>query len=48
MIGSYAGLSFMDFVMSLALVCLVCLVVLFVFTRLIWGKAYASANIQNV
>ena len=48
MIGSYAGLSFMDFVMALALVCVVSLIVLLVFTRLIWGKAYASANIQNV
>ncbi len=48
MIGSYAGLSFMDFVTALALVCLISLIVLLVFTRLIWGKAYASANIQNV
>ena len=48
MIGSYAGLSFMDFVVALAVVCVVCLVVLFVFTRLVWGKAYASANVQNV
>jgi hypothetical protein len=38
MIGSYAGLTFMDFVIALALVCVVTMIVLFVFTKLVWGK----------
>ena len=48
MIGSYAGLTFMDFVMALALVCAVSMVVLFVFTKLVWGKEYGSAKVENV
>ena len=48
MIGSYAGLTFMDFVIALALVCGVCMVVLIIFTKLVWGKAYASAKVENV
>ena len=48
MIGSYAGLTFMDFVVALALVCGVCMVVLIIFTKLVWGKAYAAAKVENV
>jgi Na+/H+ antiporter NhaD/arsenite permease-like protein len=48
MIGSYAGLTFMDFVTALALVCAVTLIVLFVFTRIAWGKGYADAKVENV
>jgi Na+/H+ antiporter NhaD/arsenite permease-like protein len=48
MIGSYAGLTFMDFVMALALVCGVTMIVLFVFSKLVWGKAYAGAKVENV
>ena len=50
MIGSYAGLTFMDFVMALALLCVVSMVVMFAYTRLVWGKDYsrAQATIHNV
>ena len=48
MIGSYAGLTFMDFVVALALLCAVTMIVLFVFTKLVWGKGYADAKIENV
>jgi len=48
MIGSYAGLTFMDFVVALALVCGVCMVVLIIFTKLVWGKGYASAKVEDV
>ena len=48
MIGSFAGLTFMDFVIALALVCVVSMVVLFVFSKLIWGKDYAAAKVENV
>jgi Na+/H+ antiporter NhaD/arsenite permease-like protein len=50
MIGSYAGLTFMDFVMALALICVVSMVVMFVFAKLVWGKSYAQAqaSIANI
>ncbi|MEE9610935.1 MAG: ArsB/NhaD family transporter [Desulfatiglandales bacterium] len=48
MIGSYAGLTFMDFVIALALVCAVGMVALFIFTKLVWGKQYATAKIEDV
>jgi len=50
MIGSYVGLSFMDFVIALALCCTVCMGVMFVYTKLVWGKAYtkAQASVANV
>ncbi|MBW1780903.1 MAG: ArsB/NhaD family transporter [Deltaproteobacteria bacterium] len=48
MIGSYAGLTFMDFVIALALVCAVCMVILIIFSKLVWGKAYAAAKVDNV
>jgi len=48
MIGSFAGLTFMDFVVALALICAVCMVVLIVFTKFVWGKDYAAAKVENV
>ena len=48
MIGSYAGLTFMDFVMALALICLVCMVALIIFSKLVWGKGYAAGKVDNV
>ncbi len=48
MIGSYAGLTFMDFVVALALVCVVGMVALVIFTKLVWGKRYAMAKIEDV
>jgi Na+/H+ antiporter NhaD/arsenite permease-like protein len=50
MIGSYAGLTFMDFVVALAMICVVSMVVMFVFTKLVWGRKFAAAQatISNV
>jgi Na+/H+ antiporter NhaD/arsenite permease-like protein len=50
MIGSYAGLTFMDFVMALALICVVAMGAMFAYTKLVWGKDYAKsqASIANV
>ncbi len=48
MIGSYAGLTFMDFVVALALLCGVCMIVLIVFTKFVWGKGYAAAKVDDV
>ncbi len=50
MIGSYCGLTFMDFVIALALLCCVGMLVMFVYTKLVWGKDYAKAqaSVANV
>jgi len=50
MIGSYAGLTFMHFVTALAMLCVVTLAVMFIFTKLVWGKAYAisQSSVSNV
>ncbi len=48
MIGSYAALTFMDFVVALALICLVCMGLLIIFTKLVWGKDYAVSTVENV
>jgi len=44
MIGSYAGLTFMNFVQALSLICVVSMVAMFLYTKLVWGKAYATAQ----
>jgi len=50
MIGSYCGLTFMDFVIALALICAVSMVAMFVYTKLVWGRDYskAQASVGNV
>lgn len=48
MIGSYAGLSFMDFVIALFTTCLVAMIALVIYTKLIWGKHYAAAKVDSV
>jgi Na+/H+ antiporter NhaD/arsenite permease-like protein len=44
MIGSYAGLTFMQFVKALALICVASMIAMFVYSKLVWGKAYATAQ----
>jgi len=50
MIGSYAGLTFMNFVVALALICVVSMIAMFIYTKVVWGKAYATsqASVSNV
>ncbi|SDO64537.1 ArsB/NhaD family transporter [Desulforhopalus singaporensis] len=48
MIGSYAGLSFVEFVVNLAPVCVVALVFLFVYTKIVFAKDYKKANIDDI
>jgi len=48
MIGSYAGLTFMDFVKALALIWGAATVALIIMSKLVWGKAYASAKVEDV
>ncbi|WP_457575009.1 SLC13 family permease [Desulfolithobacter sp.] len=48
MIGSYAGLTFTDFVKNLAPVCVVGMVVLFGYTRMIYGRQYKKAHVKDI
>ncbi len=48
MIGAYAGLTFMDFVISLTPVCLISMVVLFVYSKLAYNKEYSKAKITDI
>ncbi len=48
MIGSYAGLTFMDFVIDLTPVCLISMAVLFVYSKLAYGGEYSKAKITDI
>jgi Na+/H+ antiporter NhaD/arsenite permease-like protein len=48
LIGSYSGLSFLEFVMALSPICLVSLLVLFGYAKLVWGRRYAAAKVSDV
>ena len=48
MIGSYAGLTFMEFVTNLTPTVLVSMVVLFGYTKLVYGKVYHGAKVEDV
>ncbi len=48
MIGSYTGLTFMDFVKNLTPVVLISMVVLFVYSKMIYGRDYARARVEDV
>jgi Na+/H+ antiporter NhaD/arsenite permease-like protein len=48
MIGSYTGLTFMQFVTNLTLVCVVSMAVLSVYNKFFNGKAYSNAKIEDV
>jgi Na+/H+ antiporter NhaD/arsenite permease-like protein len=48
MIGSYAGLTFNDFLLALGPVCGVVMVALIIHAKVVWGGAYGSAKVENV
>lgn len=48
MIGSYAGLTFTNFLYALGLVCALSLVALIIFSKFYWGKDYASAKVEDI
>ncbi|MFZ5571836.1 MAG: SLC13 family permease [Thermodesulfobacteriota bacterium] len=48
MIGSYAGLTFMDFVVALFWVCVLSIIALLIFTKFAWGREYAMAKVEDV
>ncbi len=48
MIGSYAGLTFMDFVKNLAPVCIISMVVLFFYTKFVYNREYGRAKVEDI
>ena len=48
MIGSYAGLTFGQFVVNLSLVCIVSMVVLFLYNKFIYGHEYSKAKVEDI
>ncbi len=48
MIGSYAGLTFMDFVKELTPVCVISTVLLFLHTKLFYGKEFKRAKVDDI
>jgi len=48
MIGSYAGLTFTNFLLALGLVCALSLVALIIFCKIYWGKDYAAAKVESI
>jgi Na+/H+ antiporter NhaD/arsenite permease-like protein len=48
MIGSYTGLSFMQFVMNLTITCIISMVALFVYNKFFYGKAYSNARVEDI
>lgn len=48
MIGSYAGLTFMDFVVNLTPVCVVSMLVLFVYTKMAYGREFKKAHVTDI
>ncbi len=48
MIGSYTGLTFMQFVTNLALVCFIGMIALVIYNKFFYGKTYAKAKVEDV
>ncbi len=48
MIGSYANLTFIEFVQNLAPVCVVVMLILFVFTKYVFGKEFNKAKVDDI
>lgn len=47
MIGSFAGLTFMDFVVNLAPVCAGVMIILFLYTKIVFGKNFTRAKVED-
>ncbi|MGW8195678.1 MAG: SLC13 family permease [Desulforhopalus sp.] len=48
MIGSYAGLTFVEFVQNLAPVCGVAMIFLFFYTKMVFGKDFTRAKVEDI
>ena len=47
-IGSYTGLTFMQFVYNLTIPCIVALIALLIYNKFFYGKVYAKAKVEDV
>jgi Na+/H+ antiporter NhaD/arsenite permease-like protein len=48
MIGSYANLTFVEFVQNLAPTCAIVMVILFVFSKYVFGKEFNKAKVDDI
>lgn len=48
MIGSFAGLTFLEFVINLAPVCAGVMIVLFIYTKFVFGKEFNKAKVKDI
>ncbi|OCC16148.1 Na+/H+ antiporter NhaD type [Dissulfuribacter thermophilus] len=48
MIGSYAGLTFMDFVIDLTPVCIISMIILFIYSKFVYKNEYSKAKITDI
>jgi Na+/H+ antiporter NhaD/arsenite permease-like protein len=48
MIGSYTGLTFMQFVSNLTIVCLIAMIALVIYNKFFYGKAYKKAKVDDI
>jgi Na+/H+ antiporter NhaD/arsenite permease-like protein len=48
MIGSYTGLTFMQFVNNLTVVCIIAMIALVIYNKFFYGKAYAKAKVEDI
>ena len=48
MIGSYTGLSFMQFVINLTIVCIIAMIALFIYNKILYGKAYSKTKVEDI
>lgn len=48
MIGSYTGLTFMQFVNNLTIVCLISIMALVIYNKFFYGKTYKKAKVEDV
>ena len=48
MIGSFTGLTFLEFVYNLTLVCIVAAIALVIYSRFYYGKDYSKAKVENL
>jgi Na+/H+ antiporter NhaD/arsenite permease-like protein len=48
MIGSYTGLTFMEFVYNLAPVCIIAVIALILYIKFYYGKDYSKAKVEDI
>ncbi len=48
MIGSFAGLTFMDFVINLTPVCIISMIILALYSKFVYNNEYAKAKVEDI